>query len=246
MNWLQQIERRISVRRFEPIVEEATLARVRRLCQQAKTYNSSALKYLLFPGSQVRAKRVAAPWYIGVAAREDPESLFNLGYSCQRLVLQLTAQDLGTCWLGFFPNREALAAALDPEEGLTLRVLIAWGARVRDNTPEKRGRRKAPERIAFFSGDREPRYPWRTVLEAVRWAPSALNRQPWRLLFTPNAIHLYSRSCLLAGSYTPIDMGIALSHLELACEQLAVSGHAVQGEHPQRRGWQYWISYQLD
>ncbi|MDD4658588.1 MAG: nitroreductase family protein [Eubacteriales bacterium] len=255
MNWLQLIERRVSVRQYEPDVDEATLAQVRKICEHAKSYNSSALKYFLLPGSEVHRRqksigpigRVLAPWYIAAVAAGDSEALFNLGYSSQRVILELTALDLGTCWLGALFDREALGDSLGLGKGHAVRALIAWGrGRKVPGTADKQSRRLPSEKIAFFAGDRDTRYPWRTVLEAVRWAPSAINRQPWRLWFGAGAVHLFSKPGRLARSFAPIDMGIALCHLELACKQLAIPGSIAQTEHPQRKGWEYWVSYIFD
>lgn len=255
MNWLQLIERRISVRQYEQDVNEATLAQVRKICEHVKGYNSSALKYFLLPGSEVHRRlrcigpigRVFAPWYLAAVASGDREALFNLGYSSQRVILELTAMDLGTCWLGALFDSEALGDNLGLEKGQAVRALIAWGRGHKvPGTKEKSGRRQPPEKLAVYAEDRDTRYPWRTVLEAVRWAPSAINRQPWRLWFGASAVHLFSRSGRLARSGIPIDMGIALCHLELACEQLAIPGRIAQTEHPQRKGWEYWVSYLFD
>ncbi|MBQ6477813.1 MAG: hypothetical protein IJI44_00440 [Erysipelotrichaceae bacterium] len=62
------------------------------------------------------------------------------------------------------------------------------------------------------------------VLEAVRLAPSAVNKQPWRLVLRGDKVHFYEKS---SKGYTSgdswdiqkIDMGIALCHFELAAKE---------------------------
>lgn len=249
MNWLQLIERRRSVRSFEPAVDDATIAQVKAICE------ASPLELRLLSGDQAQAAaggilgvgRVVAPWYIAAISPGDRESLKDLGYHTQRTILEMTALELGTCWVGAISNsnKERLAADLGLGDQLGIRALVAWGRPRGKGTP-RQGRRVLPAKLAVFDSDCSGSMPWRAVLEAVRWAPSAINRQPWRLWFTAGAVHLYSASKRLAREYTPIEMGIALCHIELACQQLAVAGKIQVTEHPQRRGWEYWASFVRD
>ena len=61
-------------------------------------------------------------------------------------------------------------------------------------------------------------------LEMVRWAPSAVNRQPWRVVVRENSVHFYLKHTKgfvseAVGDMQKIDMGIALSHFALAAEE---------------------------
>lgn len=245
MNWLQLIERRISVRQYEEVVAEATLARVGQICEHINSLASPEVVFRPLPPGQGRVRiplgRVPAPRYIAAVSSGQQEALSDLGDRGQRLVLHLTSAGLGTCWQGFLPDRQALGQGLELEDGRSVYALLAWG--LSRPGPSKTRRRLPPEKIAYFAEGNDPRYPWRTVLEAVRWAPSALNRQPWRLWFGAEGIHLYARPGFIARSYTPIEMGIARCHLELACRQLAIAGQLMTAPHPSPQGWQYWVSY---
>ena len=58
----------------------------------------------------------------------------------------------------------------------------------------------------------------------VRLAPSAVNKQPWRIVVTENAVHFYLKRSkgFSAGSsldMQKIDMGIALCHFALAAKE---------------------------
>ena len=66
--------------------------------------------------------------------------------------------------------------------------------------------------------------PLAEVLEAVRLAPSAVNRQPWRVVVTDSAAHFYKKTSKgfvseANGDMQKIDMGIALAHFALAAEE---------------------------
>ena len=61
-------------------------------------------------------------------------------------------------------------------------------------------------------------------LEMVRWAPSAVNRQPWRVVVAENGVHFYLKHTRgfvseAVGDMQKIDMGIALCHFALAAEE---------------------------
>jgi nitroreductase len=261
MNWMQLIGRRISVRQFEPELDEATLARVRDICAPSENLNSCPLELRLLPGTQVhqvlrgfggRYGRIVAPWYIAAIAEGGQDSLLNMGYRAERAVLEITALGLGTCWIGGLYDKSSLNESLNLSDA-GVRALIALGRPGKETW--NRGiklavgqRRRLPlEKIAVFDSDQAFwKFPWRTVVEAVRWAPSAINRQPWRLWFTSQGVHVFSASSWVTRGYTPTDIGIAICHLELACKQLSIPGSLMQTEHPHRKGWEYWLSYVID
>src|SRR5690554_294371 len=132
MNWLQLISRRNSVRQYSLQLDDATWARARDICVSV---GEDTLKLELLPGSKVhpmlkgfvgRYGRVLAPWYVAALAPEDKASLEYLGYRVQRVVLELTALDLGTCWIGGFYKKKAMDTSLNLDEN--------WGVRDRKST----------------------------------------------------------------------------------------------------------------
>lgn len=61
-------------------------------------------------------------------------------------------------------------------------------------------------------------------LEMLRWAPSAVNKQPWRVIVAEKGVHFYLRhnkgfKSKEVGDMQKIDMGIALCHFALAAEE---------------------------
>ena len=61
------------------------------------------------------------------------------------------------------------------------------------------------------------------VFEAVRLAPSAVNRQPWRVVLCGNTAHFYEKrgKGMADGAWDiqKIDMGIALCHFDVAAKE---------------------------
>lgn len=66
------------------------------------------------------------------------------------------------------------------------------------------------------------------ALETVRWAPSAVNKQPWRVVVKDNVAHFYLKRNKgfisdAVGDMQKIDLGIALCHFALAAEESGMS-----------------------
>ena len=261
MNWLQLIGRRKSVRQYLPEVDEATIARVRDICSQISAESDNPLELRLVPGLEIQPKlrgfvggygRILSPWYIAVIANGDKESMLNVGYRAEKAILEMTNLNLGTCWIGGMYDKQSIGNSLNIQGAEEIRALIAWGKPGKEGMNQTikffggLGKRALPEKISVVDSKSEHlKYPWRAVLEAIRWAPSAINRQPWRLWFSPRSIHLFSDS-RRSNRFTPTDIGIALCHLELACAQLGIRGNIAKSPHPEPKGWEYWVTYDID
>lgn len=66
------------------------------------------------------------------------------------------------------------------------------------------------------------------ALEMVRWAPSAVNKQPWRLVLDGSNVHFFekkSKGYVDAAGWDmqKIDLGIALSHFEIGLREIGRS-----------------------
>jgi nitroreductase len=80
------------------------------------------------------------------------------------------------------------------------------------------------------------------LLEAVRWSPSASNKQPWRIVRVGDDWHFYLQrtkgygkggllfAALRLADLQRVDMGIAMCHFELAASELGLLGHWVLEE----------------
>jgi nitroreductase len=77
------------------------------------------------------------------------------------------------------------------------------------------------------------------LLEAVRWSPSASNKQPWRIVRVGDDWHFYLQrtrgygkgsllfAALRLADLQRVDMGIAMCHFELAARELGLAGRWV-------------------
>jgi hypothetical protein len=189
-----------------------------------------------------------APAFIIGVIENGPQALEDYGYLMEKIILWLTDQHLATCWLGGSFNKSRFARELPPNNNEIMPAVSAVGLPM-----EKRSKRdklirlfarswqRLPWDQLFFKDnfstplDCNPNNPFHQALEMIRLAPSASNRQPWRVMvdFSSNAFHfLLARSKGYRGIQKPlhlfdlqrIDLGIAFSHFELTLQEAGISG----------------------
>lgn len=137
----------------------------------------------------------------------DPNLEEKCGCCGEELVLTAAAMGLGTCWVGGTYDRESCLCHL--EEGEELVCIAAVGLPERPAGESRRERRPlaqlAPEAgtaPAWFRGG----------VEAVRQAPSAMNRQGYRFSYTGETAQV---RLVGSGSFALVDLGIAKYHFQL-------------------------------
>ncbi len=184
-----------------------------------------------------------------IAGQVEPGEHANedYGYLLETIMLHLTALHLGSCWLGGTFSRSDFAGILDGGINMIIPAVTPVGFAT-DNTPwrERLIRRGAKadsrkEWSALFFNDtftkpitQDDAGDYAVPLEMVRLAPSASNKQPWRICKTPEAFHFYLKRTPGYGKFgkdvdlQKVDMGIAMSHFELACLELRLKGKWVQ------------------
>jgi nitroreductase len=185
-----------------------------------------------------------APHYIAVFSQAKEGYLINVGFMLQQMDLFFSSNNLGSCWQGIpKPNSEVLKSS-----DLKFVILMAFG---KSNVPLHRKstsefKRKALREITDNNGAFE-------LLEAVRLAPSASNRQPWFFSGDESIIHAYSFKpnriiAILVKKYIPIDMGIALYHLKLATEHFGKTTNILFDKTAKKNpnGYEYVASLKIE
>ena len=155
-----------------------------------------------------------APHYLAVFSEKKEGYLTNVGFMLQQMDLIFSAMGIGSCWQGIpIPTKEVLNSS-----DLKFIILMAFGKPseplYRENTSEFK--RNPLEKITSIKDMDE-------LLEPVRLAPSATNSQPWFFKGKNNIIKAYSvkpnfLKAIVVNKYIPIDMGIALYHLNVSAE----------------------------
>ena len=180
---------------------------------------------------------VGADTYIAGKMRQVPRAEEAFGYAFEDLVLYAESLGLGTTWIAGTMDRPAFERAMTLEADEVMPCVSPLGypadrMSLRETLMRKGVR--ADSRFGFhelfFSGDfrtpltPENAGPFRDALEMVRWAPSAVNKQPWRAVVSGSEVHFYekhSKGYVDARGWDlqKIDLGIAMCHFAYGMEQ---------------------------
>lgn len=167
----------------------------------------------------------------------------DFGYLFEASVLFITSLGLGTCWMGGTFNRGSFADMAQLEDGEIIPAVSPVGMAADRRsfvdslfalTAGSRSRR--PFSALFFQDSFEKPLSageggaFAEALEMVRLAPSATNRQPWRIVMKEGALHFYLTRNIgysyLFGKVDlqRIDMGIAMFHFERTLLEQGMGG----------------------
>ncbi len=187
-------------------------------------------------------------FFIAGAVEEGPGNLEDFGYLLETAVLACAERGLGTCWLGGVLDRSAFGDELKLAPGELIPAVTPVGFAA--------DRRSFKDRAMRFLAGSANRRPWGDLFfseawgrplapsqagpltrafEAARLAPSASNKQPWRLVrkaatgdvhfyLEPSAIYARLMDLAKMPALQRVDLGIAMAHFELAARELAVPG----------------------
>jgi nitroreductase len=211
----EAILKRKSIRNFDPTpLDSNRLEEVSKNLQSLKPVLADVkTEFKIISPNQVTRKGMnKAPHYIAAFAEAKNAYKVNIGFMLQQMDLYFSANGLGSCWLGIpQPTKEVTDSS-----NLEFIILMSFGnsneTLYRTSTSEFK--RKPLSEITDIEGANE-------LLEPARLAPSAINLQNWYFTGNKNAIHAYSAKSgffrnIVGGSYYPVNMGIALCHLQLA------------------------------
>ncbi len=201
--------------------------------------------------------------FIAGKMRVVPHAEEAFGYAFERIVLYAESLGLGTTWIAGTMDRNAFEKAMDLEEGEVMPCVSPLGYPAKKMSLREILMRKgvrADSRIdfgkLFFDGDfgkpltEEKAGALKDAFEAVRLAPSAVNKQPWRAVLCENKVHFYEYPT--PGYVTEsgwdlqkIDMGIALCHFVLGARGCGIETVFDQADPgiPTGNGLQYIASY---
>ena len=187
-----------------------------------------------------------ATGFIIGAVENGPQDMEDFGHAMERAILFATDLGLGTCWLGgsFTKSTFARRIAAGASESVPAVTSIGYIGDDRRNTAQRQrigADSRLPWKELFFDKafgvplSSQAAGAFASPLEMVRLGPSASNKQPWRIVKDGNAWHFYVqrtpgyRGQLLArllsiADMQRVDMGIAMSHFELAADELGLKG----------------------
>lgn len=203
--------------------------------------------------------------YIAGKMHRIPHAEEAFGYAFEKVVLFAESLGVGTTWIAGTMDRAAFERAMDVSEGEVMPCVSPLGYPAKKMSLRESLMRKgvkADSRMKFdelfFDGSfdvpltESKAGDLAEAFEAVRLAPSAVNKQPWRAVLREDNVHFYemrSKGYVSADGWDiqKIDMGIALCHFELAAKESGfdVSFEICDPGLPVREGAAYIASFRL-
>jgi nitroreductase len=249
------VGKRYSCRSFDGRgLEPETLAALEKFPPGLALPFKSRLRFGIIDREKVRAENIFSAGSYGMikgvrfylsalTLKNAPRNWEDIGFALEATVLYATALDLGTCWIGGIFDRKHFGRILGMREDEILPAVVAIGRpaekrSLRDRLVRwsaKGDMRKDPALIFFNHGWQTPfLYAdsplWGPVLECVRLAPSASNKQPWRIIMKDKRFHFFLHRDKAYSALMPnvdlqrIDLGIAMCHFQLAASELGLGG----------------------
>ncbi len=188
--------------------------------------------------------------FIGATVPAGEFALDALGYDFERLVLYATHLGLGTCWLAGTFNRSGFATAMGVKENELFPAVSAVGyPAAKKSLTESLFRKtlKSNQRkqwnALFFKNDfttpltEAEADAYSVPLEMLRLAPSATNKQPWRVVQSNHAFHFYEEKATGGNDAATIDIhrvdiGIGVCHFHLTALEKGLSGKLEKLSNP--------------
>mgnify|MGYP002623980733 CR=1 FL=1 len=241
MNMMELVRSRRSVRSFDGngIPEDIREEILRYANEAATPYGLPIVWKILDAKTHGLSSPVitGADAYIAGKLRRAPHGEEAFGYAMESIVLFAASKGIGTTVIAGTMDRPAFERAMSLAEGEIMPCVSPLGypaakMSLRESLMRKgiKADSRLPFEELFFDGDlRTPLTPEKAgelaeVLEMVRWAPSAVNKQPWRAVLRGDTICFYekkSKGFVSADGWDTqkVDMGIALCHFARGMEE---------------------------
>ena len=178
--------------------------------------------------------------FLCVTVKDTESAMEAVGYRFEKLVLYATAMGLGTCWLAGTFNREQFSDALRLETDDIFPIVCPIGYPLQKQTlissvfrkVGKSDQRKEWSELFFENAFGSPLTTeaageYAFPLEMLRLAPSAANRQPWRIVHKEDAFHFYREEnpkSKYPYDLQRLDAGIGACHFHLAAKKKSLAG----------------------
>ena len=121
------IEKRKSVRKFDMnSLDSVLLQQIKQFAEEVTPLIPDIrVKFNFYSHDEVKSLlAIKAPHYVGIYSENKDNFLLNAGYMLQQMDLYLSANNLGSCWLGMAKPSVALPEAVD---GLDFVIMLAFG-----------------------------------------------------------------------------------------------------------------------
>ncbi len=148
-------------------------------------------------------------------SEQKPLYLLNAGYMLEQIDLFLASRNIGTCWYALAKTKELTS------DGLDYVIMLAFGKSHSEDFRKDFSKTNRKDLETIWKGEH-----YLDIGEIVRYAPSACNTQPWRVVNEDNCLRIYRttqiKSFMPASKlsyYNSIDMGIFICFLDITLSQ---------------------------
>lgn len=204
----------------------------------------------------------ANTFILGFMSKNDQDPV-RFGYSFEKIILFATDLGLQTCWLGGTFNQRVFKQISTLHDDEYIPIVSPVGVKKDkptfvDSTMRMvagSNKRKPWNKLFYNESFHSPLDEYSAglfavPLEMVRLAPSASNKQPWRIIKDKTGFHFFLSRNLgyrLSGyDLQKNDIGIAMCHFELSAKSIGLDGSWVEQSHPEpKKHWEYIISWRL-
>lgn len=230
MTNLELIRTRKSVRTFDgEWIDDADLQKLTAYCNTIRNPYDIPTEFILLEAETYGlSSPVIAGEHFYITAKV-PRCLHceeAFGYAFEQMVLYAWSLGIGTTWIGGTIKRDVFEKAAQCRDGELMLCVSPLGYPAKNRslreiamrTAVRADKRLTEQELFWENGFTEPlqanNLTIRDALEAVRLAPSAVNKQPWRIVRMGNTYHFYEHHSLPGGPWDVqrVDMGIALCH----------------------------------
>ena len=197
--------------------------------------------------------------YLAAKVKNQPMCDVTFGYAFEAAVLFAESMGVGTAWLGATMNRDAFERAMELREDEIMPCVSPVGYKadrmsMREVMLLKAYQSDTRLEISEIAFDEEYGKRFDTtrnreladILEMGRWAPSAVNKQPWRIVVSGKNAHFYKKPVSIeSAELQRIDIGIAMYHFACGLEAYG-KDYSVTVKDPQKavpQGVEYIASF---
>lgn len=178
--------------------------------------------------------------YVAGKVEKKPYADVAFGFSFEKLVLYAWSLGIGTTWIAGTMKREVFEKEAGVGEGERMPCISPLGYPAKKRSVKESLMRKGvgadsrfPAEKLFFDGSFDKPLTGQgkeeiaDLIDLVRFAPSAVNKQPWRIVCKDGQYHFYEKKDKgyvndAAGDLQKIDVGIALCHFVMGLKEQGI------------------------
>lgn len=197
-------------------------------------------------------------YFMAGVVKKNETAVLDYGYLMEKNILAAATLGIGTVWVGGTFSRAGFMTKIDAkvDEIIPAVVPLGYAAKIRDLSDTATrlfvaADTRKPWKDMFFNGNHETELTeeesgnYKIPLAALRLAPSASNKQPWRIIKDKEVLHLFLERT--PGYWQEprediqlMDMGIGMCNFDIAAQELEIKGKWEIKQGPKGKdGWIY-------